>query len=67
MGKIYMNKIFKMFNRSFSWSQIESLYLMHNPDVSVVTVNSDKFNIYYLLDALHTKGWHLNGLQTPAG
>jgi len=49
------------------WSQIEGLYLLHKPDVSVVAIGSDQFNIYYLLDGLHAKGWHLNGLQTPAG
>lgn len=49
------------------WSQIEGLYLLHNPDVSVVSVGSKDFNIYYLLDGLHARGWHLNGLQTPAG
>jgi hypothetical protein len=50
-----------------SWSKIEGLHLLHNPDVSVVAVGSDEFNIYYLLDGLHAKGWHLNGLQSPAG
>lgn len=49
------------------WSQIEGLYLLHNPDVSVVSVGSKDYNIYYLLDGLHARGWHLNGLQTPAG
>ncbi|CAF0916017.1 unnamed protein product [Rotaria sp. Silwood1] len=49
------------------WSKIDGLYLLHNPDVSVVSVGSDSFNIYYLLDGLRAKGWHLNGLQNPPG
>jgi hypothetical protein len=51
----------------YSWSKIEGLYLLHKPDVSVVAIGSDQFNIYYLLDGLHAKGWHLNGLQDPPG
>jgi sphinganine-1-phosphate aldolase len=49
------------------WSQIDGLYLLHQPDVSVVAISSDRFNIYYLFDALHAKGWHLIGLQNPTG
>ncbi|CAF5196802.1 unnamed protein product, partial [Rotaria magnacalcarata] len=36
-------------------------------DVSVVAVGSKAFNIYYVLDGLRERGWHLNGLQNPAG
>ncbi|CAF1245672.1 unnamed protein product [Adineta steineri] len=49
------------------WSEIDGLYLLHQPDVSVVAISSDKFNIYYLFDGLHAKGWHLIGLQNPSG
>ncbi|CAF1661473.1 unnamed protein product [Adineta ricciae] len=49
------------------WSEIDGLYLLHQPDVCVVAISSDKFNIYYLFDALHAKGWHLIGLQNPPG
>lgn len=49
------------------WSEIDGLYLLHQPDVSVVAIGSDRFNIYYLFDGLHAKGWHLIGLQNPAG
>lgn len=52
---------------SFRWSQIEGLHLLHNPDVSIVAIGSKEFNIYYLLDGLHARGWHLNGLQNPPG
>ena len=51
----------------YSWSKIDGLYLLHQPDVSVVAIGSDQFNIYYLFDGLHAKGWHLNGLQNPPG
>lgn len=53
--------------RSFSWSKIEGLRLLHTPEISVVTIRSDVFNVYYLLDGLRGKGWHLNGLQNPPG
>jgi len=49
------------------WSQIDGLYLLHQPDVSIVSISSNKFNIYYLFDGLHAKGWHLIGLQNPPG
>ena len=49
------------------WSQIDGLVLIHQPDVSIVAITSKKFNIYYLFDGLHTKGWHLIGLQNPPG
>ncbi|UJR36609.1 hypothetical protein I4U23_029329 [Adineta vaga] len=49
------------------WSKIHGLHLLHHPDVSVVAIGSDIFNIYYLIDALVAKGWHLNGLQNPPG
>ena len=49
------------------WSQIDGLYLIHQPDVCIVAINSNKFNIYYLFDGLHAKGWHLIGLQNPPG
>ncbi|CAF0812803.1 unnamed protein product [Didymodactylos carnosus] len=48
------------------WSNIEGLYLVGEPQVSVVAVGSKRFNIYYLLDALQNLGWHLNGCQNPA-
>ncbi len=50
-----------------SWSKIVGLYLLHKPDVSVVAIGSKQFNIYYLMDGLHAKGWHMNGLQNPPG
>lgn len=52
---------------SSSWSQIEGLHLLHQPDVCIVAIGSKKFNIYYLYDGLHAKGWHLIGLQNPSG
>jgi hypothetical protein len=32
-----------------------------------VAIGSKQFNIYYLIDGLTAKGWHLNGLQNPPG
>lgn len=36
------------------------------PDVSVVALGSDKFNIYILADQMTKRGWNLNSLQYPA-
>jgi sphinganine-1-phosphate aldolase len=44
---------------------IDGLKLMGNPEVSVVSVGSDKFDIYRLSAALAKRGWNLNSLQFP--
>ena len=49
------------------WSKIDGLFLLHQPDVSIVAIGSNRFNIYYLYDELYVKGWHLIGLQNPPG
>lgn len=46
--------------------QIPGLKVFGNPEVSVVGIGSDDFNIYRLSDALTTKGWNLNALQFPS-
>eukprot|EP01087_Luapelamoeba_hula_P024134 TRINITY_DN907_c0_g1_i1.p1 TRINITY_DN907_c0_g1~~TRINITY_DN907_c0_g1_i1.p1 ORF type:complete len:576 (-),score=82.68 TRINITY_DN907_c0_g1_i1:103-1740(-) len=44
---------------------IHGLKLMGNPEVSVVGIGSDKFDIYRLSGALTKRGWNLNALQFP--
>ena len=40
--------------------------MVGEPQVSVVAVKSDHFNIYLLSDGMTNKGWNLNALQNPA-
>lgn len=42
------------------------IHIMGQPQVSVVSIGSDKFNVYRLSDGLSAKGWNLNALQFPA-
>lgn len=45
---------------------IDGIYVMGNPEVSVVALNSTSFNIYGLSDGLKKLGWNLNLLQFPS-
>ena len=36
------------------------------PQVSVLGIGSDVFNVYRLSDALTARGWNLNTLQFPS-
>ncbi|XP_074648039.1 sphingosine-1-phosphate lyase 1-like [Tubulanus polymorphus] len=45
---------------------INGIYVIGEPEVSVIGVASLDFNIYRLYDALTAKGWHLNALQFPS-
>ncbi|XP_067672506.1 sphingosine-1-phosphate lyase 1-like [Haliotis asinina] len=44
---------------------INGIKVIGKPDVSVIAIGSDDFNIYRLSDALASKGWTLNPLQFP--
>ncbi|KAL3231177.1 Sphingosine-1-phosphate lyase [Nakaseomyces bracarensis] len=46
--------------------KIPELEILGDPQLSVLSFRSDKFNIYDLADKLSKKGWHLNALQKPA-
>lgn len=37
-----------------------------DPEVSVVAIGSDHFDIFRLSNALTAKGWNLNTLQFPS-
>lgn len=45
---------------------IEGLYILGNPELSVVAISSDDFNIFMLSDELNHRGWNLNALQFPS-
>ena len=43
--------------------KIEGIHIEGVPDVSIVAVASNEFNIFRLSTALGQKGWSLNALQ----
>ncbi|XP_034007921.1 sphingosine-1-phosphate lyase 1 isoform X1 [Trematomus bernacchii] len=47
-------------------SQIKGVFVFGEPEVSVVAIGSDEFDIFRLSNALTTKGWNLNTLQYPS-
>lgn len=46
---------------------VPGIRVLGSPDVSVVAVGSDEFDIFQLLDKLSHRGWNLNPLQYPSG
>jgi len=46
-------------------NQINHLYVLGKPDMSVFSFTSDKFDIYLLGDIMDKKGWTLSRLQLP--
>jgi len=45
---------------------IDGIFIIGKPEVSVVALGSDNFNIYGLGDLMKERGWNLNILQEPA-
>ncbi|XP_060728613.1 sphingosine-1-phosphate lyase 1 [Tachysurus vachellii] len=45
---------------------VEGLFVFGNPEVSVVALGSNVFDIFRLSNALTSKGWNLNTLQFPS-
>jgi sphinganine-1-phosphate aldolase len=43
-----------------------NLFIVGEPDVSVLALGSDIFNIYGLSDGMKKRGWNLNALQFPS-
>lgn len=46
--------------------QIDGMFVFGDPEVSVVALGSDVFDIFRLSNALTSKGWNLNTLQFPS-
>ncbi|CAL1578378.1 unnamed protein product [Knipowitschia caucasica] len=46
--------------------KIKPVFVFGNPEVSVVAIGSDVFDIFRLSNALTSKGWNLNTLQYPS-
>lgn len=47
--------------------EIKEIYIIGQPDVSVIAIGSKVFDVYRLSGALTEKGWNLNALQFPSG
>ncbi len=45
---------------------VRGLKIVGEPEVSVVALGSDDFNIYGLSDGMKKRGWNLNALQFPS-
>lgn len=46
--------------------KVKEIVIFGNPEVSVIALGSDKFDIYRLSNSLTAKGWNLNTLQFPS-
>ncbi|XP_063814863.1 sphingosine-1-phosphate lyase 1 [Pseudophryne corroboree] len=46
--------------------KIKEIFIFGNPEVSVIALGSDVFDIYRLSNSLTAKGWNLNTLQFPS-
>ncbi|KAI4898036.1 hypothetical protein NFI96_019258, partial [Prochilodus magdalenae] len=46
--------------------KIEGVFVFGNPEVSVVALGSNDFDVFRLSNALTSKGWNLNTLQFPS-
>ncbi|XP_037321312.2 sphingosine-1-phosphate lyase 1 isoform X1 [Pungitius pungitius] len=47
-------------------NKIQGVFVFGEPEVSVVAIGSNDFDIFRLSNALTTKGWNLNTLQYPS-
>lgn len=54
-----------LFNVPSRLRKIDSIFIFGKPEVSVLSIGSDTFDIYRLSNLLAAKGWNLNVLQFP--
>lgn len=47
-------------------AEIDGIYVLGNPDISLFAIGSDELNIYALGDELNIKGWSFDRQQAPA-
>lgn len=55
-----------LFSRIDRINKINGVFVFGNPEVSVVAIGSNEFDIFRLSNALTSKGWNLNTLQYPS-
>ncbi len=46
--------------------KVKGVKVVGDPEVSVVALGSDDFNIYALSEQMKKRGWNLNALQFPS-
>jgi len=46
--------------------KMDGIFIFGKPEVSVLSIGSDTFDIYRLSNFLAAKGWNLNALQFPS-
>ena len=46
--------------------KVQGIHIIGIPEVSVLALGSEEFNIYGLSDGLRKRGWNLNALQFPS-
>ena len=46
--------------------KIDGIRVIGDPQVSVVAIDSERFNVYALSDGMKKRGWNLNALQFPS-
>lgn len=46
--------------------KVQGIHIIGIPEVSVIALGSEQFNIYGLSDGLRKRGWNLNALQFPS-
>ena len=56
-----------MYSFSCRLRKINGIFVYGEPEVSVVGLGSDDFDIFALGNELIEKGWNLNSLQFPSG
>lgn len=55
-----------LFSRIDRINKINGVFVFGDPEVSVVAIGSNEFDIFRLSNALTSKGWNLNTLQFPS-
>uniref|UniRef100_A0A672GUS4 sphinganine-1-phosphate aldolase n=2 Tax=Salarias fasciatus TaxID=181472 RepID=A0A672GUS4_SALFA len=62
----YVDATRKIINTLTEICKIKGVFVFGDPEVSVVAIGSDVFDIFRLSNALTSKGWNLNTLQYPS-
>ena len=59
-------RVLNFFLYSCSIPDIEGLYVLGNPEMTVIAFASKEVNIYKVNEAMTEKGWSLNPLHKPS-
>lgn len=59
-------RVLNFFSNDCRIPDIEGLYVLGNPDMTVVAFASKELNIYKVNEAMTERGWSLNALHKPS-